>query len=56
MDGEAVNLGKAFLDAVFERASDVVDFGDREVTVHGAMAGDEDSVIHAVDLDFVAVR
>src|SRR6185437_16580683 len=42
VDGEAVDLGEVFLDAVFDGGGDVVDVGDGESAVHGAMAGDED--------------
>jgi hypothetical protein len=40
MDGEAENLWKAFFYAVFEGRRDVMDFGDGQGAIHGAVARD----------------
>src|SRR5277367_2583323 len=53
---QAENLGEALFHAVFQGGGDVVDFGDGQAAVHGAVAGDQDFVIHAADVHFVAVR
>lgn len=55
MDGDAVDLGEALFDAVFDGGGDVVDFGDGEIAVHGAVAGHEDFVFDAADVNVVAV-
>ena len=56
MNRQAKNLRETFFHAVFERGSDVVNFGDGQIAVHGAVAGDQDFVIHAAHVDFVAIR
>jgi len=56
MNGEAVNLWKAFFDAVFQGGGDVMDFCDGQRAIHGAMAGDENFVVDAADVHFMAVR
>lgn len=55
MDGEAIDLGEVFLDAVFDGGGDVVDVGDGESAVHGAVAGDEDLVLDEADMNVVAI-
>lgn len=55
MDGDAVDLGEVFLDAVFNSGGDVVDLRDGKIPVHGAVAGDEDFVFNGTDVSFVAV-
>jgi len=55
MNGDAEDLREALLDAVFESGGDVVDFGDGQIALHGAVAGDEDFVIDAADMDLVTV-
>ena len=55
MNGQAENLREVFFHAVFQRGGDVVDFGDRQAAVHGAVAGDQNFVLHAADVHFVAV-
>jgi hypothetical protein len=42
MNRDARNLREIFLYAVFEGAGDVVDLGDGQAAVHGAVAGDQD--------------
>ena len=56
MDGQAEDLWEAFFHAVFQGGGDVMDFGDGQVAVHGAVAGDQDFVVHAAHVDFVAIR
>jgi hypothetical protein len=45
MNRDARNLREIFLYAVFEGAGDVVDLGDGQAAVHGAVAGDQDFVL-----------
>jgi hypothetical protein len=42
MNHDAGDLREIFLYAVFEGAGDVVDLGDEQAAVHGAVAGDQD--------------
>ena len=56
MDGDAEDLGEAFLDAVFEGRSYVVDAGDGKIALHSAMAGDEGVVLDLADADVVAIE
>jgi len=56
VDGDAGDLREALLDVVFEGGEDVVDVGDREITFHDAVAGDEDVVIDLSNADVVAVN
>ena len=56
MNGHAKDLREAFLHAIFERDSDVVNVGDGQAAVHGAAAGDENFVVHAVNQDFAAIH
>jgi hypothetical protein len=46
MNRDAGDLREIFLYAVFEGACSVVDFGDGQAAVHGAVAGDQDFVLH----------
>lgn len=55
MDGDAGDLGEVLLDTVFDGGGDVVDLGDGEIAVHGAVAGDEDFVFDEADMDVVAI-
>lgn len=55
MNGEAEDLREAFFDPVFEGRGDVMNFGDGQRAVHGAVAGDQNFVVDAADVDFVAV-
>lgn len=55
MDGEAIDLGEVLLDAILEGGGDVVDMGDGERAVHGAMARDEDFVLDETDVDVMAI-
>lgn len=55
MDGEAVDLGEVLLDAILEGGGDVVNLGDGEAAVHGAVAGDEDFVLNEADVNVVAI-
>ena len=55
MDGDARDLGEAFLDVVFEGGKDVVDAGDGEIAFKDAMAGDEDVVLDLTDAHVVTV-
>ena len=55
MDGEAEDLGEALFDAVFDGGGDVVDLGDGEIAIHGAVAGDEDFVFDGADVNIVAI-
>ena len=55
MNGQPENLREAFLDAVFQGGSDVVDFTDGQAAVHRAMAGDDDLVVHTADVHFMAI-
>lgn len=56
VDGDAVDLREALLDAVFDRGGDIVNLGDGKIAVHGAVAGDEDFVFDAAHVRFVAVN
>jgi hypothetical protein len=56
MNCEAENLREALLHAVFEGRGDVVDLGDGQSAVHGAVARDENFVVHASHVNFVAIR
>ena len=56
MNRQAENLREAFLYAVFESGSNVVNCRNRKISVHGAVAGDQNLVIGAAHVDFVAVR
>ena len=56
MDGYAGDLGEAFFYGVFEGGSDIVDAGDGEIALHGAVAGDEDVVLNLADADVVGVE
>src|SRR3990172_6788993 len=55
VDGEAGDLRESLADAVLEGGGDVVDGGDGEIALHGAMAGDEDLALDLADADFVAI-
>jgi len=55
VDGDAVDLGELFFDAILEGGGDVVDLGDGERAVHGAVAGDEDFVLDEADVNVVAI-
>lgn len=56
MNGDAINLREAFLDAVLQRGGDIVNFGDEQAALHGAVAGDQNFVIHAANVDLVAIQ
>src|SRR5579862_7284373 len=56
MNREAEDLGKAFLHTIFERGCNVVDFGNRKAAVHRAVARDQDFVVDAADMNFVAIK
>ena len=56
MNREAEDLRKAFFHTIFERGRNVVDLGDRKAAVHRAMARDQDFVIDAADVNFVAIK
>lgn len=56
MNREAENLGETLLHAIFEGGGDVMDLGDRKAAIHRAVAGNQDFVIDAADVDFVAVE
>ncbi len=45
MNRDARDLREMFLHAVFERAGDVVDLGDGQASIHGAVAGHQDVVL-----------
>ena len=51
MNRDAGDLREIFLRAVFQRAGDVVDLGDGQATIHGAMAGHQDFVLHLAHQD-----
>ena len=55
MNGDAGDLRKALLDAIFERCGNVVDASDGEVALHNAVAGNEDVVFDLADTDIVAI-
>jgi hypothetical protein len=46
MNRDAGDLREFFLYAIFESDGDVVDLGDGQASIHGAVAGDEDFVFH----------
>ncbi len=56
MDGDAGDLGEAFLDVVFESGKDVVDAGDGEITLKDAMTGDEDVVFDLAHANIVGIQ
>ena len=56
MDGDAGDLGEAFLDVVFESGEDVMDASDGEIPFQDAVAGDEDVVLDLADTDIVGVE
>jgi len=56
MNGQSENLGEASLTPIFERRCDVVNFGDRQAAVHGAMAETRIFVVHAADMHVVAIH
>ena len=56
MNRETEDLGKAFFHTIFERGCNVVDLGDGKAAVHRAMARNQDFVIDAADVNFVAVK
>lgn len=56
MDGDAGDLGEAFLNEVFEGGEDVVNAGDGVIALHDAVAGDKDVVVDLADADVVAVQ
>jgi hypothetical protein len=45
MNRDACDLREFFLHMVFEGAGDVVDLGDGQAAVHGAVAGQQDVVL-----------
>jgi hypothetical protein len=51
----AENLGKSLFDAVFEAGCDVVDRQDGKAAAHSAVAGNENLVVHAAHVDFMAI-
>ena len=55
MDGHAGDLRKLFADAIFERGGHVVDYGDGQIAVHGAVAGNENLALDLAHAHFVAV-
>jgi hypothetical protein len=46
MNGDAGDLREFFLYAEFQFAGDIVDLGDGQAAVHGAVAGDQDFVAY----------
>ena len=56
MDGDAVNLCETLFYAIFEGCRDVVDLGDRQVTLHRAMARRQNAVGDLTDVDVVAIH
>ena len=56
MNREAEDLRKAFFHAIFERGRNVVDLSDGKAAVHRAVARNQDFVIDAADVNFVAVK
>jgi len=55
VDGETVDLGESFFDAVFEGGGDVVHLSDGQIAVHGAVAGYEDFVLDETNMYIVAI-
>lgn len=55
MNRQAKNLGKAFLDAIFQRGGDIVHAGNGEAAVHRAVARYQDFVFHGANANFVAI-
>src|SRR5487761_305811 len=55
VDGDAVDLGELLLDAILDGGGDVVDVGDGEAALHGAVAGNEYFVLDEADVDIVAI-
>jgi len=45
MNRDAGDLREIFLHADFQLAGDVMNFGDGEASIHGAMAGHQDFVL-----------
>jgi hypothetical protein len=56
VDGYAGDLGEAFFYGVFEGGGDIVDAGDGEIALHGAVTGDEDVVLNLADANVVGVE
>lgn len=56
MNRDAGDLWEFFLHAEFQFAGDVVDLGDRQAAIHGAVAGDQDFVLDLADVNFVAIH
>ncbi len=56
MNREAKDLREALLDAIFERCGNVVNLGDGQAAVHCAVARDENFVVHAADVNLVAIH
>src|SRR5579864_9263172 len=56
MNGDAGDLWKLFLDAVFERGGDIMDLSNWQVAIHSAVARNQDTVLHAADMNFMTVH
>ena len=56
MNRDSGDLRESFLYAVFEGAGDVVDLGDGQTSIHGAVAGHQDFVLDLAHVNFVAVH
>ena len=56
VDGDAGDLGKVFLDAVFESGGDIVDPGDGEFTLHDAVAGNKYVMLDLADANIVTIN
>ena len=55
MNREAEDLRETLLNAIFEDGCEVVDLRNGETSVHRTVTGNEDSMIHAADVHFVAI-
>ena len=56
VNGDALDAGEFLADAIFQGLGNIVDAGNRQVAIHGAMAGDHDLAVHAAHFHFVAIH
>src|SRR5271163_4469274 len=52
----AMDLGEPLFDAVFEGGRNVMDLCDRQIALHGAVAGGQDAVLYLAHVDVVAIH
>src|ERR1700733_1441824 len=56
MNRQAVDLRETLPDAALQQGGEIVDVGDRQIAIHRAVAGDQNAVFDAANVNFVTIH